>query len=151
MPRFLKDLEWLSGSFLLEQRLLALLNTALWSVLSMCHRNFKNPVTTFVVPLAYVRAVFIAVVCVYMVKSLICCILLLRQEFNIEKLQIVEAEKRKIRQEYERKENQLDIKKKMYGQSISNKAFCPTSIFFNVCCDNKINRWHFTTETTQCS
>jgi hypothetical protein len=35
------------------------------------------------------------------------------QEFNIEKLQIVEAEKRKIRQEYERKEKQLEIKKKM--------------------------------------
>ena len=39
--------------------------------------------------------------------------MLLPQEFNIEKLQIVEAEKRKIRQEYERKEKQLEIKKKM--------------------------------------
>ena len=32
----------------------------------MCHRNFKNPVTTFVVPLAYVTAVFIAIV--YLVR-----------------------------------------------------------------------------------
>jgi hypothetical protein len=35
------------------------------------------------------------------------------QEFQIEKLQLVEAEKKKIRQEYERKEKQVDIKKKM--------------------------------------
>ncbi|NBV89521.1 MAG: hypothetical protein EBR88_08440 [Betaproteobacteria bacterium] len=35
------------------------------------------------------------------------------QEFNIEKLQLVEAEKRKIRQEYERKEKQVEIAKKM--------------------------------------
>jgi len=36
------------------------------------------------------------------------------QEFNIEKLQLVEAEKKKIRQEYERKERQVEIRKKMY-------------------------------------
>lgn len=35
------------------------------------------------------------------------------QEFNIEKLQVVEAEKQKIRKEYERKEGQVDVKKKM--------------------------------------
>jgi V-type H+-transporting ATPase subunit E len=35
------------------------------------------------------------------------------QEFQIEKLQMVEAEKKKIRQEYERKEKQVDVKKKM--------------------------------------
>ena len=35
------------------------------------------------------------------------------QEFNIEKLQMVEAEKQKIRKEYERKENQIEVKKKM--------------------------------------
>lgn len=35
------------------------------------------------------------------------------QEFNIEKLQLVEAEKKKIRQEYERKERQVEIRKKM--------------------------------------
>eukprot|EP00250_Pteridium_aquilinum_P029909 c40318_g1_i1 orf=222-911(+) len=35
------------------------------------------------------------------------------EEFNIEKLQIVEAEKRKIKQEYERKEKQLDIRKRI--------------------------------------
>ncbi|KAM0929138.1 hypothetical protein ACQ4PT_001814 [Festuca glaucescens] len=35
------------------------------------------------------------------------------EEFQIEKLQLVEAEKKKIRQEYERKEKQVDIKKKI--------------------------------------
>lgn len=35
------------------------------------------------------------------------------EEFNIEKLQLVEAEKKKIRQEYERKEKQVDIRKKI--------------------------------------
>ena len=36
------------------------------------------------------------------------------QEFNIAKLQEVETEKQKIRKEYERKEGQVDVKKKMY-------------------------------------
>ena len=35
------------------------------------------------------------------------------KEFNIEKLQLVEAEKKKIRQEYERKEKQVQVRKKM--------------------------------------
>ncbi|KAL9253060.1 V-type proton ATPase subunit E-like protein [Drosera capensis] len=35
------------------------------------------------------------------------------EEFNIEKLQLVEAEKRKIKQEYERKEKQVLIRKKI--------------------------------------
>lgn len=35
------------------------------------------------------------------------------EEFNIEKLQLVEAEKRKIRQEYEKKEKQVEIRKKI--------------------------------------
>ncbi|KAK7308950.1 hypothetical protein RJT34_05308 [Clitoria ternatea] len=35
------------------------------------------------------------------------------EEFNIEKLQLVEADKKKIRQEYERKEKQVDIRKKI--------------------------------------
>ena len=48
---------------------------------------------------------------------------LLWQEFNIEKLQIVEAEKRKIRQEYERKENQLEVKRKMYDEFVA-KVLC---------------------------
>lgn len=34
-------------------------------------------------------------------------------EFNIEKLQLVEAEKKKIRQEYERNEKQVDVWKMM--------------------------------------
>ncbi|CAL9152976.1 unnamed protein product [Musa hybrid cultivar] len=35
------------------------------------------------------------------------------EEFNIEKLQLFEAEKKKIRQEYERKEKQVEIRKKI--------------------------------------
>ncbi|KAK7358549.1 hypothetical protein VNO77_00482 [Canavalia gladiata] len=35
------------------------------------------------------------------------------EEFNIEKLQLVEAEKKKIRQEYERKERQVEVRKKI--------------------------------------
>ncbi|XP_042511455.1 V-type proton ATPase subunit E2-like isoform X2 [Macadamia integrifolia] len=35
------------------------------------------------------------------------------EEFNIEKLQLVEAEKRKIRQEYERKTKQVEVRKKI--------------------------------------
>jgi ATP synthase (E/31 kDa) subunit len=37
----------------------------------------------------------------------------LNQEFNIEKLQLFEGEKKKIRQEYEKKEKQVEIRKKM--------------------------------------
>ncbi len=35
------------------------------------------------------------------------------QEFNLEKLQLLEQEKAKIRKEYERKEGQVEVKKKM--------------------------------------
>lgn len=35
------------------------------------------------------------------------------QEFNIEKLQLLEAEKAKIRKDFERREGQIDVKKKM--------------------------------------
>ncbi len=35
------------------------------------------------------------------------------QEFNIEKLQLLEAEKAKVRKDYERREGQIDVKKKM--------------------------------------
>ncbi|XP_059463542.1 V-type proton ATPase subunit E1-like [Corylus avellana] len=35
------------------------------------------------------------------------------EEFNIEKLQLVEAERKKIRQEYERKSKQVEIRKKI--------------------------------------
>ncbi|EOY24812.1 hypothetical protein QUC31_008963 [Theobroma cacao] len=35
------------------------------------------------------------------------------EEFNIEKLQLVEAEKKKIRQEYEKKKKQVEIRKKI--------------------------------------
>lgn len=40
-------------------------------------------------------------------------LLFLLQEFNIEKLQLLEAEKAKIRKDYERREGQIDVKKKM--------------------------------------
>lgn len=36
------------------------------------------------------------------------------QEFQIEKLQFVEAEKKKVRQEYERKTKQVEVRKKMW-------------------------------------
>ncbi|KAK2981860.1 hypothetical protein RJ640_010377 [Escallonia rubra] len=36
-----------------------------------------------------------------------------KKEFNIEKLQLVEAEKKKIRQEYERKAKQVEVRKKI--------------------------------------
>ncbi len=35
------------------------------------------------------------------------------QEFNIEKLQLLEAEKGRVRKEYERREGQIDVKKKI--------------------------------------
>jgi len=35
------------------------------------------------------------------------------EEFNIEKLQMIEAEKQKIKKDYERKESQVEVKKKM--------------------------------------
>ena len=38
---------------------------------------------------------------------------LIGQEFNLEKLQLLEQEKAKIRKEYERRENQVEVKKKM--------------------------------------
>ena len=38
---------------------------------------------------------------------------LIVQEFNLEKLQLLEQEKAKIRKDYERKESQVEVKKKM--------------------------------------
>ncbi len=35
------------------------------------------------------------------------------QDFNIQKLQLLESEKAKIRKEYERREGQIEVKKKM--------------------------------------
>lgn len=45
--------------------------------------------------------------------KLICLFDQILQEFNIEKLQLVEAEKKKIRQEYDRKQKQVEVRKKM--------------------------------------
>ncbi len=47
----------------------------------------------------------------------------LSQEFNIEKLQLLEAEKAKIRKDYERREGQIDVKKKMYVTCTSALLF----------------------------
>lgn len=44
------------------------------------------------------------------------------EEFNIEKLQMVEGEKQKIRKEFERKEQQIDIKKKIEYSTKLNQA-----------------------------
>ena len=41
------------------------------------------------------------------------------EEFNIEKLRMVEAEKQKIRAEYERKEKQVEVTKRMYAARLS--------------------------------
>lgn len=49
------------------------------------------------------------------------------QEFNIEKLQLLEAEKAKIRKDYERREGQIDVKKKMYVICTSALLFSPES------------------------
>lgn len=48
------------------------------------------------------------------------------EEFNIEKLQLFEAEKKKIKQEYERKEKQVEVRKKMYvlDTSFLELSFC---------------------------
>ena len=35
------------------------------------------------------------------------------QEFNIEKLHLLEAEKARVRKDYERREGQIDVKKKI--------------------------------------
>ncbi|KVH91845.1 ATPase, V1/A1 complex, subunit E [Cynara cardunculus var. scolymus] len=45
--------------------------------------------------------------------KLICLCDQIFQEFNIEKLQLVEAEKKKIRQEYDRKQKQVEVRKKI--------------------------------------
>ncbi|KZV17379.1 V-type proton ATPase subunit E [Dorcoceras hygrometricum] len=37
------------------------------------------------------------------------------EEFSIDKLQLVEAEKKKIGQEYERKEKQIQVRRKMWA------------------------------------
>lgn len=40
------------------------------------------------------------------------------QEFNLEKLQLLEQEKAKIRKEYERREGQVEVKKKMWVKGL---------------------------------
>ncbi|KAJ1263412.1 hypothetical protein BS78_09G182600 [Paspalum vaginatum] len=44
------------------------------------------------------------------------------EEFNIEKLQLVESEKRRVRQEYERKEKQVDVRRKIEYSTELNAA-----------------------------
>lgn len=40
------------------------------------------------------------------------------KEFNLEKLNLLETEKQRIRKEYERKEAQVEANKKMYAVSL---------------------------------
>lgn len=43
------------------------------------------------------------------------------QEFNIEKLHLLEAEKGRVRKEYERREGQIDVKKKIeYSKQLNS-------------------------------
>ena len=44
------------------------------------------------------------------------------EEFNIEKLQMVELEKQKIKREYERKESLVSVKKKIERSTTGNVA-----------------------------
>ncbi|XP_066363540.1 V-type proton ATPase subunit E-like [Miscanthus floridulus] len=44
------------------------------------------------------------------------------EEFSIEKLQLVESEKRRVRQEYERKEKQVDVRRKIEYSTELNAA-----------------------------
>ena len=39
------------------------------------------------------------------------------EEFNITKLQLLEAEKARVRREYERREGQIEVKKKVRGRA----------------------------------
>lgn len=56
---------------------------------------------------------------------------LLVQEFNLEKLQLVEQEKAKIRKDYERREGQVEVKKKMcvlQANPCVHAMRCPASV-----------------------
>ena len=47
------------------------------------------------------------------------------EEYNIEKLRMVETEKQKVRQEYERKEKQVEVQKRMYAAPLWHLARWP--------------------------
>jgi hypothetical protein len=47
------------------------------------------------------------------------------QDFNIEKLQLLESEKAKIRKDYERREGQIEVKKKMCGPLLFCRSHAP--------------------------
>lgn len=69
------------------------------------------------------------------------------QEFNIEKLQLVEAEKKKLRQEYERKAKQVEVKKKMWAfNSSSYSSFAVKFYNFWV---TLLKKW--SAESTRCN
>lgn len=50
--------------------------------------------------------------------------LLSAQEFNIEKLQLLETEKAKIRKEFERREGTIEVKKKMWAPGYMFHSLC---------------------------
>lgn len=52
------------------------------------------------------------------------------QEFNIDKLQMVEVEKKKIRAEYDRKDKLVELRKKMYAHPKANLSFLITNCVY---------------------
>jgi len=56
------------------------------------------------------------------------------QEFNIEKLQLLESEKSKIRKEYERREAQVEVKKKMCAPRATRRGRPPAGLFMGRPC-----------------
>lgn len=50
------------------------------------------------------------------------------QEFNIEKLHLLEGEKRKIRQAYERKAKQIDVRRKMWAYNCFGFTLDPNKL-----------------------
>ena len=78
-------------------------------------------------------------VCVSCLSLSICvCAHVTLQEYNIEKMQLVEAEKGRIRKEYERKEGQVEVLKKMYVFSLS------TTSCVCVCVRGEERKWEYT-------
>ena len=68
-------------------------------------------------------------VCVSCLSLSMCvCAHVTLQEYNIEKMQLVEAEKGRIRKEYERKEGQVEVLKKMYVFSLSTTSCVCVSV-----------------------
>ena len=70
---------------------------------------FKSQIANLVLHPFSIHFLFFMIIKLMIVWTACICM----QEFNIEKLQLVESEKRRVRQEYERKEKQVDVRRKM--------------------------------------